>query len=555
MINILNSFLAERTFQVNVEGHLSPAHPLENGVPPGSVLSVTLFLVAIQPIFRVVPNSVQILLYDDDILLLVWGKKDQSFLRKLQSAVKAVDKCPNARREPTQAIKRDGVTIPTQTLLKTLGVTLDRPLNFKAHCKMTKKACESRLRILKMIGAKLPRSHRASLLQIGSAIVTSRLLYGMGLVSRGADAVIQILAADYNGMIRFASGAYVTSPILASMAEAEVVGAPLPNTCSRTRLTTRKWYEAKPQIVWDVKKRVKAEDPSEIVRPIVQELLTERFSRSTVVYTDGSKDDIAVGAGVFGEHFQQSIGLPPQCSVFFAEAFAIRTALTAYHTSRDLLLVSDSAGCLSAMEAGTSQHPCVQEIENMLRNRPIKLCWIPGHAGMRGNEEADRLAGEVRGIAPLNTSVPGADAVYQIKTVIRNHIDQRPLKSSFVKSNLTRKNTYDCPGTTSYIFYWSLPNSTVVASCSLIVILSSTLLYIAISLAQLITLASRTPRQLPCGGSLFGLYLIVYPGTSSSSSSSDSIRLALWRAFDFVDSCALAVVYQSRPAHTTYYQP
>ncbi|XP_058825485.1 uncharacterized protein LOC131685641 [Topomyia yanbarensis] len=82
--------------------------------------------------------------------------------------------------------------------------------------------------------------------------------------------------------------------------------------------------------------------------------------------------------------------------------------------------MSDSASCLSAIEAGTSQHPWIQEIENLLRNRSIKLCWIPGHAGIRGNEEADRLAGEARNIAPLAISVPGADAVKHIKTAIRN---------------------------------------------------------------------------------------------------------------------------------------
>ncbi|XP_058828056.1 uncharacterized protein LOC131687967 [Topomyia yanbarensis] len=478
MINIVNKFLAERTFQVNVEGHLSPAHPLENGVPQGSVLSVTLFLMAIQPIFRVVPNSVQVLLYADDILLLVWGKKDQSLHRKLQAAVKAVVKwprsSPNVCREPMQAINVDGVAVPTQKLLRTLGVTLDRSLNFKAHCKMTKKTCESRLRILKMIGAKLPRGQHSSLLQIGSAIITSRLLYGIGHVSRGGDAVIKTLAPAYNKMIRYASGAYVTSPIIAIMAEAgtlpldlliletvaqlamrmlgnsrenadlplvcratecltEIVGTPLPNIYTRTRLSDRKWYDRIPQILWEIKKCVKAGDPSGIVRPLVQELLTNHLSRSTIVYTDGSKDDTTVGAAVFGEHFQQSLGLPQQCSVFSAEAFSIKTALTTFNTVSDLVIMSDSASCISAIEVGTSQHPWIQEIENLLRNRSIKLCWIPGHAGIRGNEEADRLAGEARNISPLAISVPGADAAKHIKTAIRNQWYRRWSASTEIK--------------------------------------------------------------------------------------------------------------------------
>ncbi|XP_058840267.1 uncharacterized protein LOC131695767 [Topomyia yanbarensis] len=493
MINMLTSFLSERTFQVNVDGNLSRKLPLENGVPQGSVLSVTLFLVAIQPIFRVVPNTVTVLLYADDILLVVRGKKEQPLYRKLQSAVKAVHRwaksvgftisatkssifycSPNARREPTQSIRIDTVAIPSQNQLKTLGITLDRSLNFKAHCKLTKKACESRLRILKMIGAKLPRGQRTSLLQIGSAIVTSRLLYGMGLVSRGGEVVTKTLAPAYNRMVRFASGAFVTSPILAIMAEAgtlpfdllvlqsitrlsirlleksrdnadlplvrraseelsEVIGMPLPNICTRTRLATRKWYEPQPHVVWDIKRSVNAGDPSEVVRPVVKELLNARFSNSTVVYTDGSKDDDAVGAGMFGEHLQQSTGLPPQCSVFSAEAFAIKTAVTSYYTSNDLLIMTDSASCLSAIEAGTSQHPWIQEIETMIRHRPINLCWIPGHAGIRGNEEADRLAGEARGNAPLQIAIPGADANNQAKSAIRNHWYRRWSASTEVK--------------------------------------------------------------------------------------------------------------------------
>ncbi|XP_058816932.1 uncharacterized protein LOC131680230 [Topomyia yanbarensis] len=109
--------------------------------------------------------------------------------------------------------------------------------------------------------------------------------------------------------------------------------------------------------------------------------------------------------------------------------------------SSDLLIMSDSASCLSAIEAGTSQHPWIQQIENMLRNRPINLCWIPGHTGIRGNEEVDRLAGEARGVPPLDISIPGADTVSQIKTTIRNRWYQRWSASTEVKLREVKFNT------------------------------------------------------------------------------------------------------------------
>ena len=86
MMNMLQSFLSERTFQVYINGYLSRAHPLENGVPQGSVLTVTLFLIAMQSGFRVVPAGENILLYTDDILLVVRGSKNETLHRKLQAA-------------------------------------------------------------------------------------------------------------------------------------------------------------------------------------------------------------------------------------------------------------------------------------------------------------------------------------------------------------------------------------------------------------------------------------------------------------------------------------
>ncbi|XP_058840806.1 uncharacterized protein LOC131696273 [Topomyia yanbarensis] len=103
--------------------------------------------------------------------------------------------------------------------------------------------------------------------------------------------------------------------------------------------------------------------------------------------------------------------------------------------SERLLILNDGSHTRidPATEAGTSQHPWIQQIENMLRGRPIKLCWIPGHAGIHGNEEADRLAGEARGNAPLQIAVPGADANNRMKTAIRNQWFRRWSASTEVK--------------------------------------------------------------------------------------------------------------------------
>lgn len=492
LYNILSCFLSDRSFQVAVGGQLSNLYPLENGVPQGSVLSVTLFLVAMQPIFRVVPNGIKVILYADDILLVVVGQKNQNLGRKLQIAVNAVVKwakscgfsisstkssifygSPNARRQPKKDITIDRIPVPKTKQLKILGITLDRTFNFKAHCTQTVKNCATRLRILTMVGAKLPRGARSTLLQVGSAIITSRLLYGMGLVSRGGYIPLKLLSPTYNRMVRLASGAFVTSPTLAIMAESgmlpfdllllqslvlltirlleknsnasdlpvvqrtaelfsEKTNTTIPRICQRLRTTDREWNAPIPTIVWDVKQSIRAGDPPEKVRPVVQEVIERRFQGRTLLYTDGSKGESTVGAGVFGVGVAKSQALPKHCSVFSAEAYALNLALK---TSRktQIAILTDSASCLSALETGRSNHPWIQSIETAIKNKNVQFCWIPGHAGIQGNVIADRLAGDARNNDPLEVPIPAMDATREVKRTIRQLWDQLWYASRDVK--------------------------------------------------------------------------------------------------------------------------
>lgn len=185
--------------------------------------------------------------------------------------------------------------------------------------------------------------------------------------------------------------------------------------------------------MWDIKRQVKAGDSPEIVRPVVHKFLAARSHRTTVIYTDGSKTENSVGAEVINDNIQRAIGLPAQCSVFSAEAFAIKSAVDGFSSTNNLLLLSDSASCLSAIENGSSQHPWIQEIERLLENHQIQLCWIPGHAGIRGNEEADRLANAGRDSIPLDVGILGSDARKTIKQSIRREWESRWTQLTDVK--------------------------------------------------------------------------------------------------------------------------
>ena len=61
------------------------------------------------------------------------------------------------------------------------------------------------------------------------------------------------------------------------------------------------------------------------------------------------------------------------------------------------LIFSDSFSCLQALPSFKYEHPQTLQIIEMIdklksQNKVIKLCWVPSHMGIKGNEKADEAA-------------------------------------------------------------------------------------------------------------------------------------------------------------------
>ncbi|XP_055924649.1 uncharacterized protein LOC129956736 [Argiope bruennichi] len=124
------------------------------------------------------------------------------------------------------------------------------------------------------------------------------------------------------------------------------------------------------------------------------------YSTHIPVFTDGSKTAYHVGCAVVIAEDTSSFQLSTLCSVLTAELMAIMIALEKISNLSDhkFCIYSDSMSALEALShPHTKTHPLAIDILHLwrnlqTRNYQILFCWLPGHAGIFGNESADAAA-------------------------------------------------------------------------------------------------------------------------------------------------------------------
>lgn len=492
VLNILNSwgieghlfefirfFLGDRYFKVSIGGKSSGLKHQENGIPQGSVLSVTLFLIAMEPLFRVIPENVEALLYADDILLLSKGPFPFSTKTRLQKAINAVvdwaksigfkisaEKsqsihcCKISRhKRNTKLITVNNKEIENTRCAKILGVYLDNKLNFNRHISHALKEATNRLRVVKAIGGRSKIGDRKTITNIGKSLILSKLSYGIELYSRADWSSIDRLTPKYNSIIRLASGAFRSSPISSLLAEAgelplkyvliqyiinravkhqeksadtstiitrankwlrDLTDLELPGIAALSRIGDRHWNDSFPVIDWSIKNELRAGENKEKTLSIFNHLIDTKYKEHQRIYTDGSVADNLVGIGIYSINSEHNFQLTSTCSIFSAEAAALNFAASSINDNTSTVVFSDSASVLSALQKGNSNHAWVQQIEINATNKAITFCWIPGHRGISGNEKADYLANLGRQATIHNLTNPSQDISRHVRSSLRN---------------------------------------------------------------------------------------------------------------------------------------
>ena len=242
LASFLRNFLKPRTFKVRCQATPSDDFVMEHGVTQGSVLSPTLFLIALNDILlslpRVLTFSVRYSLFADDIAIWVSHKNYNQAYSILQ---KVLDHCTNwcakwgfflsAPKSVMMVFKRgprpsldgspriNGIPIPFQTSHKFLGIILDSNLTYRAHVGHIRARCIKRMNALRCISGFTWGADRKTLLMLYIGLIRSTIEYNCYLFSTISPTLCRRLEAIQSSCLRLITGAFRTSPILALRAE------------------------------------------------------------------------------------------------------------------------------------------------------------------------------------------------------------------------------------------------------------------------------------------------------------------------------------------------
>lgn len=117
-------------------------------------------------------------------------------------------------------------------------------------------------------------------------------------------------------------------------------------------------------------------------------------------YTDGSKTEDGAGAGIFGPRFKHAEPLGKYANIFQAELYAIsrcaETNIGRNYRNKSIAILTDSQAAIKALNSHTISSgivwECFKSVNRLANCNDVTIYWVPGHVGVYGNEEADKLA-------------------------------------------------------------------------------------------------------------------------------------------------------------------
>ena len=236
----IENFLTDRKFQVKVNNTLSEIVDQEEGVPQGSILSVTLFCIKINKITGHLSSGVDKSLFVDDFQICYSAFRMSAIERKLQHSIDKLSKwcmengftisidktecihfCLKRSIHDHPKLKLGVHHIPVVAEKKFLGIIWDSKLTFRSHIKDLINRCRKALNLLKVVSHLDWGADRTTILHLYQSLVRSKIDYGSFIYGAAAKSHLKKLDAIHNTGLRLALGAFCTTPAQSLYAEAD----------------------------------------------------------------------------------------------------------------------------------------------------------------------------------------------------------------------------------------------------------------------------------------------------------------------------------------------
>lgn len=223
IINIVNSYIRERSFSVKMSSALSPTYTVVAGLPQGSCLSPTLYNIFTSDIPH--NNSTHLALFADDTAIYCSGIYPRFIITKLEESLQELSdyfsswkiKINNAK---TQAIfcsnRRASRFLPDRNIqfvnteltwsndIKYLGVLIDKKLTFEKHCQFANERAQTYIKILYPLINRNSKLSKKNKLLIFKCIFAPIILYAGPVWGKSANSNKKCLQTTQNKILKLA---------------------------------------------------------------------------------------------------------------------------------------------------------------------------------------------------------------------------------------------------------------------------------------------------------------------------------------------------------------
>ena len=241
LAKFIQNFLIMRKINVRVASSLSNSFPIHSGVPQGSVLSPTLFLLFINDLLDGVPADVETSLYADDAALWVNANTIEECHNKLQRALNSITNwsqkwglaiCGKKRcaviftlrhYKSPPLFKLGETTIPYTKTAKFLGLHFDSRLTWKEHIVQIRNRCIKDLQLLTIIAHNRWGADYHTLYRLYSSLILPKIDYGSIFYDTASKTNLLILDRIQYAASRTILGALRCTPTIKLEAEADLM--------------------------------------------------------------------------------------------------------------------------------------------------------------------------------------------------------------------------------------------------------------------------------------------------------------------------------------------